>query len=405
MKHPRNRFPDADEMKPTDFPGQPGAKSPSSSRHVATTSPLPIPHQFTLPAVTASMLSHIDVDELSALPRVTYEIGLRTQFRGITTRRGMIITGPAGIAEWSPFEEYDTAEAGIWLAGAIQAACFGLPTPRRDRVPINVTIPTVTPERARRLVAESQARTAKIKVSTTDPKCNDNATLEADLARVAAVRAELGPTGRIRIDVNGTWSVDQAFTAITRFSEYGLEYVEQPCATTVQLAQLRLRLAEAGIDVKIAADESIRKLGHLRQVIADKVADVVVIKTQPLGGAFTCLSLLDQIGATGDEPGVDVVISSALESSVGINAAVHLAAALDRPPLDCGLNTVQLFTADTVRDSLISRDGTLPVCTLGADDLVADFPAATPPSTAWWEARYRQCLAWLVEQVRLNSCT
>lgn len=276
----------------------------------------------------------------------TYSIGLRTRFRGLTTREGMIITGEVGVGEFSPFWDYDDAESAPWLRAAYEAAHHGWPTPVRERVPVNVTIPAVDPQRAQELVeASGGCRTAKVKVAETGQ------TLDQELDRVAAVRDALGHAGRIRVDANGAWDLETAISHLNALDRAagGLEYAEQPCATVAELAQVRRQ-----VNVPIAADESIRRATDPLEVARQEAADIIVVKVQPLGGVRQALTIIEEVG-------LPAVVSSALESSVGIAAGVALAAAL--PTLDhaCGLATVNLFHDDTVVDSLKPTDGTLPV--------------------------------------------
>jgi o-succinylbenzoate synthase len=272
-----------------------------------------------------------------------YAIPMRHPFRGITVREGALLLGPAGWGEFSPFAEYGPAESARWLASAIESATIGWPAPVRDAVGVNVTVPAVGPELAREIVAASACRTAKVKVAE-----RGQAEL-ADIERVAAVRDALGPGGRIRVDANGGWDVSQAARMLRRLSSFGLEYAEQPCATLAELAALR-RL----VDVPLAADESIRKASDPAAVRAAGAADIVVLKVAPLGGVRAALRIAAGCG-------LPVVVSSAVESSVGLAAGVALAAALPELDYDCGLATMSLLTGDVTDDPLIPVAGMLPV--------------------------------------------
>ncbi|MDQ1106520.1 o-succinylbenzoate synthase [Nocardioides zeae] len=303
---------------------------------------------------------------------------LHTRFRGLTVRELALVeteTGTgAGWGEWSPFTEYDAAVSAPWLACALEAAAGDWPTPVRDAVPVNVTVPACDPETAHRIVAAGGCRTAKVKVAERGQVLAD------DLARVEAVRAALdaeGPGGLVRIDVNGGWSVDEAVRAIPLLDRAagGLEYVEQPCATVEELAAVRRR-----VDVPIAADESIRRAADPYRVRDLEAADIAVLKVQPLGGVAACLRIAEDIG-------LPVVVSSALESSVGIAAGVALAAALPELPHACGLATVQLFEADVVVDPLVPVDGLLPVRPVVPDPALLARHAAPADRVAWWTER------------------
>lgn len=277
-----------------------------------------------------------------------FDLPMTTRFRGITRRRGVLIHGDAGWGEWSPFADYGPAEIGAWWRAAAEAAEQGWPAPVRSRVAVNATIPAVGPDDAHARAAASGCRTAKIKVA------EPGQTFADDLARVEAVRDALGPVGRVRVDANGAWTVDEAYERLLRLDRFGLEYAEQPCGSVEELRELRLRLARRGSDVRIAADESIRRSGDPLRVAEREAADVVVLKVQPLGGVRACLDLANSLG-------LPVVVSSALETSVGIRAGLALAAALPELPFDCGLNTVGLLAADVAVSPLVARAGFLDV--------------------------------------------
>lgn len=302
---------------------------------------------------------------------IAYSLPLRNRFRGIAVRHGLLFRGPVGWAEWSPFAEYRYPEIGNWWRAAWEAANLGFPTPVRDRVPVNVTVPAVDAATAHRLVSASSCATAKVKVA------ERGQTFADDLDRVEAVRDALGPSGRLRVDVNGGWEVDDAVTRLAELARFGLEYAEQPCATTGELAELRLRLARTGVDVLIAADESIRRQGDPERVVELEAADIAVLKVQPLGGVRRCLELAERLG-------LPVVVSSALESSVGLAAGVALAAALPELPYACGLNTATMFAGDVTTAPLVAVDGAIAVRPVTVD---ADGWQADPQTTNRWLAR------------------
>jgi o-succinylbenzoate synthase len=300
-----------------------------------------------------------------------FAIPMTTRFRGITVREGALVEGDAGWGEWSPFTEYPPDVAEAWLRCAEEAAAGDWPVAVRDSVPVNATLPVVSPEAARALVLASGCATAKVKVA--DP----GSSLADDLARVEAVRDALGPSGRVRVDANGAWSVDDAVAAIKDLDRAaaGLEYVEQPCASVEDLAAVRRR-----VEVPIAADESIRRAADPYRVRDLAAADIAVLKVQPLGGVRACLRIAEDIG-------MPVVVSSALETSLGLAAGVALAAAL--PSLDhaCGLATRSLLTADVAAPELVPVDGALRVSVPLVVPELADAVAAPPERAAWWGER------------------
>lgn len=317
---------------------------------------------------------------------------LRTRFRNLDVRDGLLLRGDAGWGELSPFWDYDDAESAVWLRAAREAADLGWPEPVRDRVPVNVTVPAVDPARARAIVlASGGCRTAKVKVAQ---RASDGALepMSAEVERLAAVRQALDESGggSVRVDANGAWSVDEALARLPHLDRAagGLEYAEQPCATVEELAAVRRR---AG--VPIAADESIRRAEDPLRVVREEAADIVVLKVQPLGGVRACLDLAEQVG-------LPVVVSSALESSVGLAAGVALAAALPELPYACGLATSQLLVHDVVAEPLLPVDGTLPVRRPEPD---AGALAATAPDAHVrdrWLARYERLSALLAEVAR-----
>ena len=277
---------------------------------------------------------------------VAYAIPMRTRFRGIDTREGVLLRGDAGWGEFSPFLDYDDVECVPWLRAGREAADEGWPEALRDSIPVNVTVPAVGPEQARSIVrASAGCTTAKVKVAGAGTTERD------DEARVEAVRDVLGPGGRIRVDANGAWDVDTAVRLIRALDRAAgeLEYVEQPCPTVEELAAVRRR-----VDVPVAADESIRRAEDPLRLARLEAADIAVLKVQPLGGVRACVRIAEQIG-------LPVVVSSALETSVGIAAGVALAAALPELPYACGLATVQLLNGDVVQQSLLPVGGRLAV--------------------------------------------
>ncbi|MEV2275397.1 o-succinylbenzoate synthase [Nocardiopsis sp. NPDC049922] len=280
----------------------------------------------------------------------SFAIGLRNRFRGITVREGMLVRGPAGWGEFSPFAEYGPRECSRWWAACHEAAHLGWPAPVRDRVPVNVTVPAVDPDRAAAIVRAGGCATAKVKVAERGQDPGE------DIARVEAVRDAVGPSGRVRVDANGAWDVDTAVRMVRELDRFGLEYVEQPCASLDDLGRVRRR-----VDVPVAADESVRRAEDPLRVRAAGAADIVVLKVQPLGGVRAALRVAEACG-------LPVVVSSAVETSVGLAAGVALAAALPELPHACGLATMQMLTGDVTADPLLPEGGYLPVRAVSVDE-------------------------------------
>jgi O-succinylbenzoate synthase len=321
------------------------------------------------------------VDLLDGMWVVT--LPLRIRFRGVDRRECVLFQGPAGWGEFGPFLEYDTAESSRWLAAAVEAAWDGWPPAVRDHVPVNATLPAVPPEEVAGVLARYDGcDTVKVKVAEPGQSLRD------DVDRVAATRAAAGPTARIRVDANAAWDVDEAVRRIAALAAFDLEYVEQPCQTVEELADLRKRLAHKGIEVKIAADESIRKTEDPVRVAREGAADVVVVKVPPLGGVRRAL----EISA---ECGLPTVVSSALDSSVGMAAGVALAAALPELPYACGLGTVELLAADVSHDRVVPVGGSVRVRPAHADDDLVEAAAAAPDRAAWWRDRVASGHAYL----------
>ncbi|MFV0430024.1 MAG: o-succinylbenzoate synthase [Arachnia sp.] len=317
---------------------------------------------------------------MTPLAGIVYDIRMRTWFRGGNRRQGMLLRGEAGWAEWSPFCEYEDHEAAAWLRAAVEAATQGWPAARRSQIPVNAIIPAVAPAAAAERARASGCRTAKVKVA------EGGETLDDDVARVAAVRDALGPDARIRVDANGAWSVAEAMRALRELSRFGLEYAEQPCRSVTELADLRRRLASADIAVPIAADESIRRAADPMHVARAEAADVAVIKVQPLGGVQACLRLADEMG-------LPVVVSSALETAVGLRQSVALAAALPELNYACGLETGSLLQRDVAALPVIG--GAIQVADLDVDLVAVRAVQAAPSITAWWTRRLRRVSAML----------
>lgn len=315
----------------------------------------------------------MDLDDLLDRLHVV-ALPMRVRFRGITTREVALIDGPVGWGEFGAFGEYEPNEAARWLASGIESAYTAAPPALRTSIPINATVPAVPVDRVPEVLARFPgARTAKVKVA------ESGQTLADDVARVEAVRAVI-PV--VRVDANGGWSVEQAVTAAAALTDGGpLEYIEQPCRTVAELAQVRRR-----IGVPVAADESIRRADDPLAVVRAGAADIAVLKVAPLGGVR---ALLD-IAAAIDVP---VVISSALDSAVGIASGLAAAAALPHLQHACGLGTGGLFVQDVAE--LRAVDGYLPVRAAVPDPARLAALAAPADRRDIWIARVKDCWAWL----------
>lgn len=316
-------------------------------------------------------------DLLDRLHVVT--LPMRVRFRGITTRELALIEGPAGWGEFGAFVEYEPPEAAHWLASGIEAAYAEPPPARRDRIPINATVPAVEAAEVPGVLARFPgARTAKVKVAEPGQGLAD------DVDRVNAVR-ELVST--VRVDANGGWSVEEAVEATSALTADGpLEYVEQPCATVAELAELRRR-----VDVLIAADESIRKAEDPLAVVRAGAADVAVLKVAPLGGISAMLRVAAQID-------IPIVESSALDTTIGIGHGLAAAAALPELRHACGLGTGRLFV-DDVADPVAPVDGFLPVGPVTPDPARLEALRAPADRRQWWIDRVKTCYPLLVPSI------
>lgn len=297
---------------------------------------------------------------------------MRVRFRGITVREALVLRGPAGWTEFSPFVEYDDTEAAAWLRAAVD---FGWSEhdPAADSVPVNATVPAIAPDAVADLLARYPGcRTAKVKVA------EPGTTIDDDVARVAEVRRVMGPSAAVRVDANGLWSVDQAVEALERLAPLDLQYAEQPCRTVPELARLRERIA--GLGVPIAADESVRRASDPLAVARAGAADVLVVKAQPLGGITAAQAIVA-------DAGLPCVVSSALDTSVGLGMGAFLAARAMSPGYAAGLGTAAMFTSDVTTTPLLPVGGRVPVRRADVSPELLDRNAASPERTDWWFRR------------------
>ena len=315
-------------------------------------------------------------EELLASARIV-SVPMRVRFRGVTHREALLLRGPAGWGEFSPFTEYDDDEALSWLRAAVEAAWEGFPTPVRSRVPVNATVPAVTAADVEPVLSRFGSVTAvKIKVAERGQSIDD------DVARVAEVRRLL-PEAKLRIDANGGWSTAEALSALEVLAPYTLEYAEQPVMDTADLRAVRLEVRRREIPVLIAADESVRKAEDPLRVAREDAADLIVVKVAPLGGVRRALDIVAQAG-------LPAVVSSALDTSVGISAGVALAASLPDLPYACGLATLSLMDGDVSPAPLLPDAGWLPVRPVTVTEELLQRFVAPSDRTQWWLERLRR---------------
>jgi O-succinylbenzoate synthase len=307
--------------------------------------------------------------ELLSTMRVV-ALPMKTDFRGVTVREVALFKGEYGWGEFSPFLEYGDPESSRWLASAIEAATQPRPPRLRSSIPVNGTIPDTNDKKIiEDLVASYPGvKTYKVKVG---------ANLSEDIVRLARIRS-LGRKVNIRIDVNGLWSVKEALTNLYAFYENvgPFEYVEQPCATLDEMRELKSKIH---IPLKIAADEVIRKAEDPFAIDLKGAADIVMLKVQPLGGITRSLAIAEHHG-------LPAVVSSALESAVGINYAVELAASLKDLNFDCGLATGSLMAKNVAELPIV--DGSIAVSDL---DINFDSLDVAPDRYEWWKNRAMRC--------------
>jgi O-succinylbenzoate synthase len=291
---------------------------------------------------------------------------MKTKFRGISVREVALIKGSYGWGEFSPFLEYDDSESAPWLASAIEAATTPKPQLYRSSVAVNGTIPATNDKKVidDLITSYSGAKTYKVKVG-------DN--LSEDLVRLARIRS-LGSKVNIRIDVNGLWSVEQALTNLYAFYENvgPFEYVEQPCATLDELRELKSKIR---IPLKIAVDEVIRKSPDPFVLDLQGAADIVMLKVQPLGG-------IKRAHAIAEHHKLPIVVSSALESAVGINYGLMLAASFEEMNFDCGFGTGSLLAADVAQLPIV--DGKIEISEFEPQ---LDGLDVAPERFEWWKNR------------------
>lgn len=303
------------------------------------------------------------------------DLPMTTRFRGLQRRESMLVRGPQGWAEFAAFPEYDDAEALAWWRSALEVGWLGLPAPLRTAVPVNATVPAVPAAEVPRVLARYGEGIAAVKIKVAERgQC-----LAEDDARVAAVRAA-APEAALRVDANAGWSPEEAVEALSRLARHGLEYAEQPSPGIQGLARVRAQLRERGEPLPIAADESVRKAEDPLAVARAEAADLIVVKAAPLGGVRRALAVVEQVG-------LPAVVSSALETSVGLRAGLALAAALPELPYACGLGTAALLGEDVTEDPLLPSAGALPVRPVDVSPELLARHRAGAQREQWWRER------------------
>ena len=303
---------------------------------------------------------------------------LRTRFRGIVVREALIFRGSQRWSEFSPFVEYEDEEAAQWLAGAISWANDPLPSVFRNSIPVNATVPAVSPDEVADVLSPfGSIGSVKIKVAEKGQNLQD------DIARVRRVR-DLYPEVALRLDANAGYTTEQTMEIARGLKNLNLEYIEQPVASIPELKELRTWLAEEQIPLKVAVDESIRKSSDPLLVAREQAADIAVIKVQPLGGIRRAMAIAS-------ESGLEVVVSSALETSIGISHGLHLAAAMPNLSYDCGLATARLLGGDIVDSPLVPVGGQIELREVSPSADLLEKYAASPERASWWLERLERC--------------
>jgi O-succinylbenzoate synthase len=319
------------------------------------------------------------LNDLVATAKVV-SIPLRTKFRGLTERELLVFEGPNGWSEWAAFTEYDDEEAATWLHAAIEWGFENLPEPVRKQVSVNAILPAVpTEEVAKVLGRAGKFSTVKIKVA--DPK----QTAADDLARILEVK-DLYPDAKLRLDANGGYTVAQALELIAEIenNSLDLEFFEQPVETIAELAELRIEISKLGQNTLVAADESVRRASDPLAVELAGAADLLVLKSAPLGGIASAL-------AVANSSKLNICASSAMQSSIGLAAELHFAACLPEVNYDAGLGTGYLFGGDLTADRLIPENGILELRRPEINTSSLEILKAEDHRYDWWIARLERC--------------
>jgi len=296
-------------------------------------------------------------------------IPVKNNFRSVKYREIALFQGPEGWSEFSPFLEYSSAESAIWLKAAIEAATKPAPKPIRDLVEVNATLPNVKPQEVSSILKGFQGcSTVKIKINDF---LNDHLILQEVL--------KVMPKSKFRLDINGGWQLEEAVANLTNYEQEfpgQIDYIEQPCIDLADIKSLRGK-----VNLKIAVDESIRKFLSSDLTKIKEVADIAIIKWAPSGGISAALEIIEKIK-------LPVVISSALESSVGISHGVALASVVPNLYGACGLGTVSLLEGDVTSKPLIAEDGFIKHRKI-TPDLIEQFNVE-PARLIWWQDRVNE---------------
>ena len=327
-------------------------------------------------------MSIVEIAEQS----VPFALNLNAKFRNTQVRTGALISGSSGWGEFAPFPEYDDEVCSRWLSGALEAAFGAFPAKLRNSVPVNSIIPILSVEQTISVVetAFKDYGMTTFKVKVCDP---NQESISSDELRVQAVRLtmdRLGLTGKIRIDVNGRWNVNQAIQAIQILDQAagGIDYVEQPCATIPELIELKLAIQKWNQPIQIAVDESLRMSAKIDVTEIQTAADILVVKAIPLGGVQRALDLVREIG-------LPAVVSGSLDSSVGLSSGIALAASIPQLYGACGLGTGTLFGQDLVTPTTLPTNGELLVrrATPDAHLLASSAVKVSASDRLWWQER------------------
>jgi O-succinylbenzoate synthase len=307
-------------------------------------------------------------------------IPLRTKFRGLTERELLVFEGPNGWSEWAAFTEYQDEEAAVWLAAAIEWGFEQVPEPIRNQIPVNAILPAVPTEDIGKVLGRA-GKFSTVKIKVADPKQS----ITDDLNRVLEVK-NLFPDTKLRLDANGGYTVPQALELLQKLASQSidLEYFEQPVATIAELAELRVEIGKRGWKVKVAADESVRRSSDPLAVELAGAADLLVLKSAPLGGIRNALEIARSSN-------LEISASSAMQSSIGLAAELHFAASLPNLNFDAGLGTGHLFGGDLSSDRLVPVDGVIELRRPEINTSSLEILKAEDHRYDWWVARLERC--------------